>query len=525
VAGLTAATASASVHSFASGSVRGTQVTSGPLGILAGDVVVVFVAIRGSADVQSVSDSAGDTFTRLAYQERTDNTSREGLSIWDAPNAAAGSDVTVTATSAVLLRLVLLAIDVTGVPTSSPVDSLSSFSVGSSSPAQYHGQATSKDLVLLAAAVEGGSQVGPVGADSLVEQLTYSTAPKDTGAVLEQAAGTTGNLTMNASFAPAVPWISAVLSLRGGGGGGGGSPHSIWNVVVIYLENLDIQDLNRAPGTGYLKYLSATYVNSTSYFGVCHPSAPNYLALIDGDPLQCGSDTVHKGQYHNTTLPDLLDAHQLTWGGYFESMPTACDASSTGSYVARHNPFVYFSDIWSNTSRCKSHVVNSAVFNASITSNHTLPANVSFYAPNEIDDGHSSSAATASTWLKGFLGNILNTSNSQLRQVVNHTVFMITFDESDGTGGGAGAQGDGTSGNQTTYDSAGYNGTYGGNVWFTAVNTGGYVARGHYTADTTHYRILTTIEWLFNLGNTGGVDAGTRFPAMTKLFTFSTNGY
>jgi Phosphoesterase family len=511
-----------SVHASANASGAGTLVNSGPMSVLAGDALVALVAIRGSTDVRSVTDSVGDAFSELAYQSRTDNSSREGLSIWAAPNVLGGPQVTVTATSSTSLRLVLLAIDVTGVSATSPVDNVSMFYRGTNATIQDRIPATANDVVFLAVGVEGGVQTAPSGGDALVTQLTYSLAPKDTGAVYEVTAPTTGNQTMNATLSPAGPWISAGLSLRPPAAD---PSHKIWNVVVIYLENADLQDINRLSGVGYLKYLSSKYVNSTGYYGVCHPSAPNYLALIDGNPQQCGSDTVHLGRYHNTTLPDLLEAHHLTWGGYFESMPRACDGTNGNNYVARHNPFVFFQSIWANTSRCTSHVVNSAAFNTSISTNHTFPANVSLYVPDLIDDGHSSSASTASSWLHSFLGKILNTSDSRFRQAVNHTLFLVTFDESDDTSAGKGIRGDGSVGNTTSYDGAGYNGTFGGNLWLGVVNIGGYVIHGHYTANSSHYRLLSTIEWLFHLGNTGGMDASSRFPPMTNLFTFSSNGY
>jgi hypothetical protein len=75
-----------------------------------------------------------------------------------------------------------------------------------------------------------------------------------------------------------------------------GNPvHPVRHVVVIVLENHDITQVwNPSQGAGYLRYLSATYGNATSFYSACHPSAPNYLALTSGRTLPCGSDGFHR---------------------------------------------------------------------------------------------------------------------------------------------------------------------------------------------------------------------------------------
>jgi phosphatidylinositol-3-phosphatase len=270
---------------------------------------------------------------------------------------------------------------------------------------------------------------------------------------------------------------------------------AIQHVVVIYLENEPITSV-WATGT-YERYLAAQYGNASDFFAACHPSIPNYLASTSGVDWGCGSDAYHKYSLEN--LPDLLQGASLTWAGYFENMSTPCDLSNNGSYVFHHNPFIYYRDIVTNSTRCDAHDLPASAWTTQLATGTLL--NYSFYVPNNIDDGDTSNLSVADHWLKGFLTPLLNSSNSALKKTIAHTVFFILYDES--------AESDGS----------GYNGVKGGHVFFTAVSP--YSLQSIYTSDATDYNLMSTIEWLFDLGSTGNKDGTVEFPAMESLFQFS----
>ncbi len=295
--------------------------------------------------------------------------------------------------------------------------------------------------------------------------------------------------------APAAPKVSC-------------TPHCVEHVVVIVLENAK---LSSTLTTGaYLDYLWTHYGRATSYFGVCHPSAANYLSMTNGRSLQCGNDnhTVHSVK----NVVDLLGVKGLSWAAYQESMPSPCVASNSGEYVARHDPFVSYHDIVTRPTFCDKHVVNSSGFNSSVAKGQL--DNYSFYTPNLYDGGHTPrSVADASSWLQGFLSPILNHtgrfSSAAERSTINHTAFLIVYDES------------GTS--DTSGFSAGGTTIAGGHVYFSVVSP--YSLHRSYTLNATHYNLDSTVEWLFHLGSDGGYDGTSAFPAMASLFSFSSNGY
>jgi Phosphoesterase family len=98
--------------------------------------------------------------------------------------------------------------------------------------------------------------------------------------------------------------------------------------------------------------LAQTYPVATRYFGATHPSLPNYLELWAGSTFGVTDD--HPPASHRLsgeTLGSQLDAAEIAWAGYFESLavgqdPTidggGRDSSNDALYVARHHPIVHF---------------------------------------------------------------------------------------------------------------------------------------------------------------------------------------
>src|SRR5437773_12120570 len=62
--------------------------------------------------------------------------------------------------------------------------------------------------------------------------------------------------------------------------------HHFDHVLLIILENEDAKDVKSIP---YMDSLAGTGVYLDNYYGVAHPSYPNYLALVAGDTF-IGSD-------------------------------------------------------------------------------------------------------------------------------------------------------------------------------------------------------------------------------------------
>ncbi len=308
----------------------------------------------------------------------------------------------------------------------------------------------------------------------------------------------------------------------------------ITHVVVIVMENGARKTiLKNSPYQHYLEDYSGSVPD---YYALCHASPPNYFAFTSGQTIGC--EAPEKVQ-DVSNIPDSLQAAGLTWHGYFESMPTACDTSrsANGLYVAAdHNPFLSYEDIRDNKSRCDANVVNSNAFNVSVASG-TLPS-FSFYIPNEYDDCHSIPPGLTSleerhlcdNWLNGFLSPMLNhTVNAsgalnfntpQERALMNHTAFIIVYDE-----GAATSDAGYTVDNIVTpycYTQWGVNQTVcGGPTYISVVSP--YSVGTTFTGNASDMNVASTIEWLLGVGSDGGLD-GTPglFPALTSLFDFPT---
>jgi Phosphoesterase family len=285
------------------------------------------------------------------------------------------------------------------------------------------------------------------------------------------------------------------------------SAESIQHVVVIMMENSELDTiLSYAP---YMDYLWNTYGHASAFYPVCHPSLSDYTAITSGRTYNCGGSINESAA---PDLPDLLQSAGLPWGGYFESMPSACDRSWDGTaYDPSHNPFLVSEDIVNNASRCDADVVNSVEFNRSVA-NGTLPA-FSMYVPNTQDDCEYSDLPVCNAWLQAFLPSMINSTVSAVRNLMNHTAFFIVFDE------GLTYNGYSVGGIENSYclNSTGLDlTTCGGHTYLTVVSP--YSLGSVYDLNSTGFNLATTIEWLLGVGSTGGYDGNPNFPAMESLF-------
>ncbi len=59
----------------------------------------------------------------------------------------------------------------------------------------------------------------------------------------------------------------------------------------------------------------------TSHYSVTHPSEPNYVAAIGGDYFGMNNDNMWFVDKNVSTVIDLLEAKNISWGHYQEDMP------------------------------------------------------------------------------------------------------------------------------------------------------------------------------------------------------------
>lgn len=198
-------------------------------------------------------------------------------------------------------------------------------------------------------------------------------------------------------------------------------------VIVLVEENHESSRILGSSSAPFLNSLAAGGTLLSSYYGIRHPSLPNYLAILGGDTFGIGSDCTHC-HVQATNLVDQLEAAHISWRGYFQGLPKPCsDAAFRGSYAKKHNPFMYFDDVRANPARCR-NVVPFEEFGADVAAGR-LPR-FALVVPDQNHDMHSGSIATGDAWARGLYHRI--STSTAWRQ---DTRLVVTFDEGSSHGG------------------------------------------------------------------------------------------
>ncbi len=327
--------------------------------------------------------------------------------------------------------------------------------------------------------------------------------------------------------------------------------------------------VNPAP---YINSLATKYGLAQNYYGVTHPSLPNYLAAISGDfqgiwddcaagpNVTCAPEEFVPNAGDSTTMQlmtaaqaanaallphwfpsrnivDQLEENDLTWTAYMQSIAAVGDTSEywpydtvVGSdggatlvprklYAQKHDPFMYFTDIRQNSNRMQRIVPFTQL--ATDLAGGNVP-NFVWISPDQCDDMHGVSTDNASA-----LGNAAcGGTDSQVIALgdafLQVTVPMIMASPAWTEGSAI----------VIVWDEDDYSGTAG--CCKSPTGTGGGVLGGAHvpaivisskvgthltsTAPYNHYSLLATIQhiWGFDcLANTCGMADGD---LMTKLF-------
>jgi hypothetical protein len=167
------------------------------------------------------------------------------------------------------------------------------------------------------------------------------------------------------------------------------------HIFVIVLENHSKNSVIGDPNAPFITSLANTYGTAANYYGVTHPSEPNYVAMITGlnQELTGGqpySDDQPTHHFDVTNLVDQLEASGHTWDAYMESLPSAGFTgfqypANAALYVNKHDPFVLMDDIRSDPARL-AHVKPYTDLATDLSSSH--PADFVYIVPNQCHDMH-----------------------------------------------------------------------------------------------------------------------------------------
>jgi hypothetical protein len=143
----------------------------------------------------------------------------------------------------------------------------------------------------------------------------------------------------------------------------GSASSAVKRIFVIMLENHSQSTVIGDVNAPFISGLATTYGEATNYYGVTHPSQPNYVAAITGQLDISRMNDNATNTYDWPNLVDQLEAHGKTWGAYMDTLPyagytgaiypdaTALPPSGAALYTNKHDPFVLMDDVLNNPSR------------------------------------------------------------------------------------------------------------------------------------------------------------------------------
>jgi hypothetical protein len=237
------------------------------------------------------------------------------------------------------------------------------------------------------------------------------------------------------------------------------------HIVEIMMENTSYGTIIGSAQAPQINALANKFGLATNYFGVTHPSEPNYIASVAGsnfgvqddnqfyctpalaatDP-QCGGTTVNH-TVSAQSIADQLTAADKTWKGYFQSLPPGGNITSgpgangpytfkypsaaNALYASKHNPFVNFT----GTQGALANMVSDTQLATDLARGRL--ANYSLIVPNQCFDMHGTGGCpiTATSSLISLGDSYVGTTVDQIMasRVWKHgnNAIVITWDEDD----------------------------------------------------------------------------------------------
>jgi hypothetical protein len=181
-------------------------------------------------------------------------------------------------------------------------------------------------------------------------------------------------------------------------------PSTLKHIFYVMMENHGYLEIVNNVDAPYINSLITQYGTATNYFGVTHPSLPNYLSAISGDfqgiwddcaagqtskcdpeefiptsgdgtstlgltDAQAAQASATAHWFDGDTIVDQLDSKSITWKAYMQGIPAVgstdeyapvdtVDAGDGGTtqvarklYAQKHDPFMYFSKVRNDATR------------------------------------------------------------------------------------------------------------------------------------------------------------------------------
>jgi hypothetical protein len=171
------------------------------------------------------------------------------------------------------------------------------------------------------------------------------------------------------------------------------------HIFVIMLENHSQSSVIGNENAPFINRLANRYATADHYYGVTHPSMPNYIAAIAGDTFGIQDDEDENVVHLNRpNLVNQLEHKGVRWAAYMETLPpnklarywpqkTNEDGSKSDIklYAKKHNPFVLFDSVKNNPDRMR-HVRDYSRMATDL--NRRKAPEFVWISPNQCNDMH-----------------------------------------------------------------------------------------------------------------------------------------
>ena len=264
---------------------------------------------------------------------------------------------------------------------------------------------------------------------------------------------------------------------------------SVQHIIWVWFENRESSAITAATAP-YFANFALAHVNFTNFYGITHPSQPNYLDAYSGSAQGVTGDGYATFPAAVDNLASQLNAAGKSWRVYAQNYPGGCSdvqtfadgltdgPGVTGTYVRKHNPAISFENVRLNPGQCA---------NIQRLANFDPTVNFAFVVPNMINDMHDGTTAQGDAFLQAFVPLVTASPDWA------HTLLIVSFDEG----------------------STSVNG--GGHIYTAAAAP--WLAPATVSTTYNHFNVLRTIEEVYGLPFLGSAASAT---TMTELLPGAT---
>lgn len=158
------------------------------------------------------------------------------------------------------------------------------------------------------------------------------------------------------------------------------------HVFLVYMENKGYDSIVGSPNAPYLNSLINGYGFANNYYGITHPSLPNYYAMVSGTDwgktYNCDDVCIDDPDALVFNIEDI----GKTWRGYAQSMVPGQPLVTQGDYETEQLPFPAYAGIGDNQEYAAAHLFPLEQMAVDFQSAETTP-NFVWFAANESFNG------------------------------------------------------------------------------------------------------------------------------------------